>query len=365
MPARLYMVVDARRDHSFRVPRPDLTVKLGTPNACGDCHRREGARWAAEAIAKWRLGTSPPAHYAGAIAAGRAQAPGAERLIAEAATRAEVPGIARATAVSLLPAVAGRETPQLARRLPADADALVRLASLGIAPLAPPRVRVETFGPLLTDPIRVVRMAAASALAGVPRAAFPPHLLSAFDTALAEFRATQRYNADRPEAWLNLAGLEARLGNAQEARRAYDAAIRRAPDFAPARVALADFLRELGRDDEAQAELREAVKRAPANADARHALGLALVRKGQRGAALPELERAARLAPANARFGYVLGVALHDAGRKADAKRALEDAQRRHPGNRDILNALMAYAIEDGDASAAAKWRANLEALDR
>ena len=365
MPARLYMVVDARRDHSFRVPRPDLTVKLGTPNACGDCHRREGARWAAEAIAKWRPGTSPPAHYAGAIAAGRAQAPGAERLIAEAATRAEVPGIARATAVSLLPAVAGRETPQLARRLPADADALVRLASLGIAPLAPPRVRVETFGPLLTDPIRVVRMAAASALAGVPRAAFPPHLLSAFDTALAEFRATQRYNADRPEAWLNLAGLEARLGNAQEARRAYDAAIRRAPDFAPARVALADFLRELGRDDEAQAELREAVKRAPANADARHALGLALVRKGQRGAALPELERAARLAPANARFGYVLGVALHDAGRKADAKRALEDAQRRHPGNRDILNALMAYAIEDGDASAAAKWRAKLEALDR
>jgi hypothetical protein len=54
MPARLYMVVDARRDHSFRVPRPDLTVKLGTPNACGDCHRREGARWAAEAIAKRR-----------------------------------------------------------------------------------------------------------------------------------------------------------------------------------------------------------------------------------------------------------------------------------------------------------------------
>jgi tetratricopeptide (TPR) repeat protein len=366
MPSRLYMVVDARSDHSFRVPRPDLSVTLGTPNACGDCHRREGARWAAEAIAKRRPGKAAPAtHYAEAIAAGRAGAPGAERLIAEVATRADVPGIARATAVSLLPAVAGRETPQLARRLPADADALVRLASLGIAPLAPPRLRIETFGPLLSDPVRVVRIEAASALAGAPRAAFPPHLLSAFDAALAEFRATQAHNADRPEAWMNLGGLEARLGNRQEAKAAYDTAIRRAPDFIPARVALANLQRELGRDDEAQATLREAVRRAPADADARHALGLALVRAGQRDAALAEFERAARLAPTNARYAYVFGVAQHDAGRRDGARATLEQAHRRHRGDRDILNALVAYAAEAGDKAAAAKWRAALEALDR
>ena len=38
MPARTYMVVDERHDHSFRVPRPDVSAKLGTPNACNDCH---------------------------------------------------------------------------------------------------------------------------------------------------------------------------------------------------------------------------------------------------------------------------------------------------------------------------------------
>ncbi len=38
MPVRTYMVVDPRHDHSFRMPRPDLSVKLGTPNACNDCH---------------------------------------------------------------------------------------------------------------------------------------------------------------------------------------------------------------------------------------------------------------------------------------------------------------------------------------
>jgi formate-dependent nitrite reductase cytochrome c552 subunit len=49
MPATHYMVVDPRRDHSLRVPRPDLSVALGTPNACNNCHTKpeESAAWAA------------------------------------------------------------------------------------------------------------------------------------------------------------------------------------------------------------------------------------------------------------------------------------------------------------------------------
>lgn len=364
MPSRLYMVVDARRDHSFRVPRPDLTAKIGTPNACGDCHRREGAAWAAEAIAKRRGRAAAPAeHFAVAIASGRAAAPGAEASLAAVAASGEIPAIARATAVSLLPAVAGRRTADLARRLPADADSLVRLASLGIAPLAPPRARLELFGPLLTDASRAVRIDAASALGDAPRAALPPQQLAALDRAIAEFRETQRYNADRPESWLNLGAFESRLGDSGAAKRAYEEAIRRAPDFVPARIALADAWRGMGREDEAEAALREAVRRGPANAQARHALGLALVRQGRREAALTEFGRAAKLAPANARFAYVLGVALHDAGRKSEAKSILETAHRRHPGDREIVEALAAYADEAGDAAAAAAWRRKREAL--
>src|SRR4029079_3112939 len=53
MPARTYMVVDSRHDHSLRVPRPDLSVKNGTPNACDDCHTDKPARWAADAVDRW------------------------------------------------------------------------------------------------------------------------------------------------------------------------------------------------------------------------------------------------------------------------------------------------------------------------
>ena len=49
---RVYMGIDARRDHSFRIPRPDLSVLLGTPNACNDCHQDKSAEWAAAEVAK-------------------------------------------------------------------------------------------------------------------------------------------------------------------------------------------------------------------------------------------------------------------------------------------------------------------------
>lgn len=38
MPTKTYMELDVRRDHSLRVPRPDQSVELGTPNACTSCH---------------------------------------------------------------------------------------------------------------------------------------------------------------------------------------------------------------------------------------------------------------------------------------------------------------------------------------
>ena len=69
---RFYMVLDGRRDHSFRVPRPDLSVKIGTPSVCTDCHAGRTAQWAADAVVQWygpqRKGGS---HYGEALDAGR------------------------------------------------------------------------------------------------------------------------------------------------------------------------------------------------------------------------------------------------------------------------------------------------------
>ena len=51
MPQKVYMGIDGRRDHSFRVPRPDLSQLTGAPDACISCHSTESPQWAAAAIA--------------------------------------------------------------------------------------------------------------------------------------------------------------------------------------------------------------------------------------------------------------------------------------------------------------------------
>ena len=50
MPGRDYMGIDYRPDHSFRIPRPDLTQKIGVPNACNRCHADKTVLWSMEKL---------------------------------------------------------------------------------------------------------------------------------------------------------------------------------------------------------------------------------------------------------------------------------------------------------------------------
>ncbi len=111
MPTTTYMVVDPRHDHSMRIPRPDRTMALGTPNACGNCHAREGAKWAAAAVARW-YPERKPGHqaFAEALAAGDRGAPGAQAALASLVTDPTAPPIARASAIPRLVRHPGRAT---------------------------------------------------------------------------------------------------------------------------------------------------------------------------------------------------------------------------------------------------------------
>ena len=55
MPERVYMQRDPRRDHGFHTPDPFLSVELGVPNACMNCHDQEGegAQWVMSAFKEW------------------------------------------------------------------------------------------------------------------------------------------------------------------------------------------------------------------------------------------------------------------------------------------------------------------------
>lgn len=363
MPARTYMVVHQRHDHSFRVPRPDLSVTLGTPNTCADaeCHNDRSAQWAADAVIRWYGPTRwRGPRYAAALAAGRQYRAGGDRLLADVIGDRSFPAIVRATALSLLEHFPTARWRDPIERSLQDPDPLVRRAAVSLLSAWEPPRRWQVGGPLLSDPIRTVRLEAVNALAdAVSAVSLTPDQRSVFERAVADYREAQAYNADRAEAWLNLGALEVRLGNDQAAEAAYQRAIRLQPSFIPSYVNLADLYREQKRDDAGERVLRQA----PAGADVHFALGLLLVRQNRLAEALDELAKAAAERADSPRYAYVYAVALDSVGQSGKAMAVLQQAQARFTGDTDILAALAEFSSKAGDREAADRWARKLRDL--
>jgi tetratricopeptide (TPR) repeat protein len=362
-PVTRYMVVDPRRDHSFRIPRPDLSVRIGTPNACTSCHAKEGARWAAERVAAW-FGPDrrQESHYGEALEAGRrgvaGAAAGLEALVRDSAQ----PAIVRATALSLLTRYPGRSRLGVYGTALSDPDPQVRRAALaGYGALAPAE-RVAAIGPLLTDPVRAVRIEAARMLVGAASAL--GERADAWRGALAEFESVQRALADRAEGWANLGALYAEQGRGAEAERAARQAVERDSTFVPGYVNLADARRSLSGEASAEAILRAGIVRTPEAGQLHHALGLSLVRQQRREEGLAALAKAAALAPEDPRLGFVYAVALHDLGNPDEARRVLERVLARHRWDRETLLTLVSYRAQGGDQAGAAELIEQLRAMN-
>ena len=362
MPARTYMQVDPRRDHGFRVPRPDLSVSLGTPNACTHCHDEQPAAWAAERAAAW-WGARPDTHFAEALAAARAGRRDAEAPLLVVADDAGLPAIVRATALEALRPY-GPEALRAIASATADAHPLVRTAAAGGLDRLPPRRRVAALAPLLDDPIRAVRIEAARGLAGVPASALTHAQRTALDAARAELVDAQMAVADQPAAHLNLGVLAANEGRLEDAEDAYRTALRLDPLFLPARFNLATLFNRIGRNREAEAVLRGGIDRVPDDGELHYSLGLLLAEEQRLEEAAGSLGRAATLIPARARVAYNHGLALERLGRLADAESAFNEANRRDARDPDVLLALARILMRQAEWERAGEYAGALLALD-
>jgi tetratricopeptide (TPR) repeat protein len=366
MPPRNYMVVDPRHDHSFRIPRPDMTVAIGTPNACNQCHADKDAAWAASQVKQW-LGKAPTGYqrYAKALDAGRKGEAGAGQLLVEQINSAQTPDIARASAIRHLSAYLDRQTFNVIQQGLNDEDAMVRMASIGALEGLEPSMRVQLVFPLLDDPVRSVRIEAARVLAPVQVGQLQAEQLSIYNRAADEYINSQKVNSERPEAQLNLGNYYAARGAADKAEAAYKKAIELEEVFVPAYINLADLYRVQGEEKEAHKVLLNAKRAVVANADIHHALGLFLVRQKKANEAVVELETAARLAPENYRYIYVYAVALNATGKAGQAIEQLQLAHNRFPNNVEILQALISINRDAGNAFAAERYMKKLKSLNQ
>ncbi len=366
MPPRNYMVVDPRHDHSMRIPRPDLSVRLGTPNACNNCHEDESPGWAAGQVRSW-YGQAPGGFqsYAQALHDARhAQAHSADSLAAL-IRDTQTPAIARATALAQIGPYLDAATVDVLTLGLSDTDPGVRAAAVAQLESVPAEMRVRLAFPMLEDPVRAVRIEAARSLAPIPTGDLPEHQRLLLDKAVREYIAAQQAMAERPEAQANLGNLYAALGEAEQATVAYETAIDLNPAYVPAYVNLADLYRAQGKEAGAENALRRAARVSPGNADVHHALGLSLVRQQRTQEGVEALRLASTLNPDNPRYIYVYAVALNSTGEPEKAIMTLQGAHNRHPDNRDILSALVAFHRDAGNQAAARSYAEKLRGISR
>jgi tetratricopeptide (TPR) repeat protein len=361
MPETTYMVVDPRRDHSIRVPRPDRTISMGAPNACNGCHKDRSPKWADEQIRK-RTGKAPGGFqaFAEAFHASESNDPAAAADLRRIADDRGQPAVVRASALARLGGMPGRVALDAASAHVADPDPTVRRAAVMVFDALPLDVRRASVAPLLRDPVRSVRVQAAWVLAPVAAALAGSDDEPAFARAADEFIASRRYRADRPEDRTTLGTFFAQMGRRDEAMEEYRAARRLSPRYTPAYVNLSDLQRQEGREPEAERTLRQGLAAMPKDPTLHHALGLSLARSGRQAEAIDALKRATELSD-DARFAYPYAVALHSAGRVQAAIDMLEQARGRDPRDRDVLFALATFHRDAGRMSRALEYAEQLQ----
>ncbi len=258
---RDYMVVDGRRDHSFRIPRPDLrTVTLG-PDACTDCHRDETASWAAAALEGWypdSMHRGP--HYGETLAAGRRDLRGHTEELASLAEYTELPGIVRATALEMLNRAA---TPTLAARLEpllTDPDPLVRAAAASVQRGAPGNESAARLVALLGDPVRAVRIAAAREFLSLPVARLPDAMAADLQGAMRDWQQSLMAKLDYPETQVVIAGIGMTTRRMDNALRAFGEAVTLDPQLEQGWVMMIRIHEALGDREAARATADEAVE---------------------------------------------------------------------------------------------------------
>ncbi|MDW4497950.1 multiheme c-type cytochrome [Sulfitobacter sp. D35] len=261
---RVYMGIDGRRDHSFRIPRPDLALQTGAPDACTDCHEDRDPAWAAARIADWYPDAAKrTSHYGETLAHGRINPDAAGTDLAALSADTDAPGIVRATALWLLEQGGDAAAADAAEVLLSDEDPLVRDAAASLQRIAGAQQRVTRVVPMLDDPSRAVRMTAARQMLGAPVAYLPDAMQRDLDAAMAEWRESLANQADFPEIQMRLAGLALTMRNLPMASAAFREAVTLDPQQVPAWMMLARIADAEGRRDAATALIEEALAANP------------------------------------------------------------------------------------------------------
>ena len=316
MPETTYMSVDARRDHGFHIPRPDLANQLGTPDTCLSCHQDKDSQWSDKAVNAWYPKSTvkeekdfAPIFSAITMSLNEQQLQGVSNELSRIAQTISYAPIIRASALAKMATVSNTNTIIAIARAVKNPDVNIRLGAIEGAQSMRGAEKWRVISPLLSDKVFAVRTNAAFALASLW-----PNLATAqkqqLTPALNEYLASQDYNSDRSFAHSNKGIIYAYQGEYLQAIDAFSQGIIIEPYFVQTHLNLSQVYYQRGDHTKSINVLTKAKSANPTSAQVPYNLGLAYIRAKDKVSAAKELELATTLEPNNSHYFYVYGLSL-------------------------------------------------------
>lgn len=307
MPGKFYMGNDLRHDHSFRVPRPDLSVQYGTPNACNNCHKDKSAKWTSDAVVKW-YGPSRKYHFAEDLIPGSQDNKNAEQHLVKLMADTSVPAIVKATAVHYMRNIPSQNVMNVLIKSLADTDPQVRYRALRSLPTFPVAQWKDAAAPLIADKVKAVRIAAADIFLDLPPEQIPMELREAYAKAKQELHDYVLYQADFAVGAVMIGDFFYRQNDVLNAEKYYRKGLKKDSMMNYARFNLSTLLNAQGRNADALKVLEEARLADPKNERVYYNLALLYAEMGDNKNAAGNFGKAVALGSIDPRVYYNYGV---------------------------------------------------------
>ena len=406
MPETTYMQIDARRDHSLRVPRPDLSQTTGAPNACTSCHIRNEVENAspeikdqvsqyldwiilrergneeatdvlqrvdqamATAFEQWYPGDSKPTNYGPDFHSARNEIDQLAERMRPLINRSSVPTMIRATAAGELVRSTDAASLDAAFRAVSESDPEIVAAAIGRleseisfqlgrlqiqsvsgGPVNKISAVFSRLAPLLSHPSRLVRIESARVAMSVPmdmrQQWLTEHQSADLNRAFEELVDSLLVMRERGEAHRALGSLYESVGDIAQAERHYELAIRLQPSLTGSRWNLALIIEQRAEQLGQQAQ-QLAVQRRRNEAEsligqaAELAARAAQLRDEEHAAMVRDLERMESLGVPDS-MHYQVGMSYYRRGEYDQTEIHLRRAYDIAPENERNVRALAAF----------------------
>ncbi|WP_242157649.1 tetratricopeptide repeat protein [Aestuariivivens sediminis] len=353
MTGKFYMGNDFRRDHSFRIPRPDQSLKYDTPNACTKCHDNKDDQWAWDNYLRL-YGEPKNKHFSDLLIPGLRVEPDGYNHLLELAKDTVYPDMARASAVRGMVNYSGPQVVDDMLRFLKDESPLVKGATLDALGEINTSDYVNYFLPLLNDEKRAVRVKAFFALAPLDVSLVPEHYKQVYNDVKKEFETSLKVTADFVGGKVKEADYFLKKGDLDRAIKGYEDALNIDNTNNIVRTNLANLYYRNNNFESAEEAFITIIEQEPEYGQTYYSYGLLLAELNRVKDAIVQMELAIKFMPDNVRPYYNLSLLYDKADDLKKAESIAVQGLKKAPQNESMLY-ILAYIYSKGNQLEKAK----------